>query len=61
MKLLHGMMLLGTALCLTVSGTAFGADDLKQLEEKLLNEKCSLCHSSKRINNIDPAQLATVV
>ena len=61
MKLLHGMMLLGTALCLTVSGTAFGADDLKQLEEKLLNEKCSLCHSSKRINNIDPAQLAAVV
>ena len=61
MKLRYGMMLLGTAFCLTVSGTAFGADDLKRLEEKLLNEKCSLCHSSKRINNIDPAKLAAVV
>jgi cytochrome c len=54
-------MIFGTALCLTAAGTALGADDLKQLEEKLLNEKCSLCHSSKRIYNIDPAQLATVV
>jgi cytochrome c len=56
-----GLMLLGTALCLTAAGTAFGAEDLKKLEEQLLNEKCSLCHSSKRIYTIDPAQLATVV
>ena len=61
MKMRLGMMLLGTALCLTAAVAAFGAEDLKKLEEQLLNEKCSLCHSSKRIYTIDPAQLATVV
>jgi len=54
-------MLFVMALCLTATSSAFGADDLKQLQEKLLNEKCSLCHSSKRIYTIDAAGLATVV
>jgi cytochrome c len=61
MKLRYGVALLGTALCLTASGTAFGTEDLEKLKEKLLNEQCNLCHSSKRIYNIDPAQIATVV
>jgi cytochrome c len=55
------MMLLGTVLCLTAAGTAFGAEDIDKLQEKLLKEQCNLCHSSKRIYTIDPAQLATVV
>lgn len=61
MKFRRIMMLPGIALCLIATSAAFGADDLKQLQEKLLNEKCSLCHSSKRIYNIDAAGLAAVV
>jgi cytochrome c len=61
MKLRLGLMLLGSVFCLSVAGTARGADDLKLLEEKLLKEQCNLCHSSKRILTMDPAKIAAVV
>ena len=61
MKLRHGILLLGTALCLTAAGTAFGQDDAQQLKNKLLAEQCNLCHSSKRIYAIDPEKIGEVV
>lgn len=61
MKLRRGMMFLLTALCLTVAATAFGAEDLEKLQQKLLVEQCNLCHSGHRIYQIDPKEVATVV
>lgn len=61
MKIRLGRVLLGSAVCILAAGTALAADDLSQLEEKLLKEQCNLCHSSKRILTMDPTKIAAVV
>lgn len=61
MKFRRQTMILGTALFLAATGTAFGAEDLEKLQQKLLVEQCNLCHSGHRIYQIDPKEIATVV
>lgn len=51
---------LGIGIALLAAPAARAADALS-IEEKLFAEKCSLCHSSKRIYMMDPVQLKPIV
>ena len=61
MRLRFGIAFAAIALCLGAAATAFGAEDLEKLRQKLIKEQCNLCHSSKRILTMDPAAIAAVV
>ncbi len=61
--LLCTMLAVGTALFLLhpTAGDVSVAADEASIEDAILNEKCGLCHSSKRLLTMNPEQLKPVL